>query len=564
MDDLSLKYLLLQDRVGVNVGRTLLSLGLSTKQVPTQVLRGELLEALPEAEQPQDSSKIALGGIERKSLRLECAMDCLMRLTEEEANLLLAISSLGERYQTYMDRIRLDFGKKIELGSKVFVTVRGFSKKLPGVVWYKGCLSPGSGTMFGVELIEHPGQGTSDGTFRNHQYFSCPPDSGVFVGLDKLTPRVHGDSEAKSTKKGESHQSTVVSRLKESIIPSSWKGKNEPDFYQGVVECALKTDQRVVTFLDDKHPVRGSVRFIGKDKDRHGKTYTVVGLELETRDGNCTGKLHGRQVFVCKRDFGVFVPIEAVIPEENFDGNPVKEQARKQSEKGDNIQEQIRRDEELARSISFNGNSAGQGSMPTKRERANSVEGPANLMKAAGESSKTDPTEFIEQQRQHLKMLEMKRSKLSAQNYEDVNMQDDERTDSATKLNFDDRHFEQTSPNNIERDNIPITDQPGLSGVTPTKMYADFVHIENGEYEELIRQYEARNHGMHPGPRVDRNTRPPSATEGVTDFIPGTGSTPEARNLSKVPTEVPVSQNTMLHAEEPASEKTTGFWQTFF
>lgn len=134
--------------------------------------------------------------------------------------------------------------------------------------------------------------------------------------------------------------------------------------------------------------------------------------------------------------------------------------------------------------------------MPTKRERANSVEGPANLMKAAGESSKTDPTEFIEQQRQHLKMLEMKRSKLSAQNYEDVNMQDDERTDSATKLNFDDRHFEQTSPNNIERDNIPITDQPGLSSVTPTKMYADFVHIENGEYEELITQYEARNHGM--------------------------------------------------------------------
>ena len=121
MDDLSRKFLLLQDRVGANVERSLLSLGLSTKQVPTQVLRGELLEALPEDEQPQDSLKIALGGIERKSLRVECAMDCLMRLTEEEANLLLAISSLEERYQTYMDRIRLDFGKKIEMGSRVLL-----------------------------------------------------------------------------------------------------------------------------------------------------------------------------------------------------------------------------------------------------------------------------------------------------------------------------------------------------------------------------------------------------------------------------------------------------------
>ena len=52
MAELSHKYILLQDRVGHIVERNIPPLGLTTKQSPTQVLRGELLEALPEAEQP--------------------------------------------------------------------------------------------------------------------------------------------------------------------------------------------------------------------------------------------------------------------------------------------------------------------------------------------------------------------------------------------------------------------------------------------------------------------------------------------------------------------------------
>ncbi len=153
MAELRNKYILLQDRVGQTVERNMLVLGLSTKSSPTQVLRGDLLEALPEHDQPEDSTKIALVGIDRKSLRLECSTEYLTRLSDEDANLLLAISSLEERYQTFMDRIRLDFGRKILPGCKVYVTVKGFSKKLSGVVWYKGQLPSNSGTMFGVELI---------------------------------------------------------------------------------------------------------------------------------------------------------------------------------------------------------------------------------------------------------------------------------------------------------------------------------------------------------------------------------------------------------------------------
>ena len=63
-------------------------------------------------------------------------------------------------------------------------------------------------------------------------------------------------------------------------MPSFLKGKNEPIEPEGSTETHLKITQRVVTYLAGEHPIRGSVRFIGKDKDWSGKLQTIVGLEL--------------------------------------------------------------------------------------------------------------------------------------------------------------------------------------------------------------------------------------------------------------------------------------------
>ena len=152
MAELRNRYILLQDRVGYLQERSVLTLGLS-KSTPTQILKGELLEALPETEQPDDSTKIALSGIERKHLRVECSTESVAKLSSEDANLLLAISSVGERYQTYIDRNRLDFGRRIDTGSQILVEVKGVAKKLHGTVWYIGELPPNLGTMFEVELF---------------------------------------------------------------------------------------------------------------------------------------------------------------------------------------------------------------------------------------------------------------------------------------------------------------------------------------------------------------------------------------------------------------------------
>ena len=153
MEEPSIKYILLRGRVGFSVEKNMSSLGVMTMSTPMQVLQGELLEGVPEAEQPTDSTKVAVVGIERKSLRLTRPTENMVRLSEEETNLLLAITSSEERYQTYIDRERLAFGRQLSHGRAVFVKVKGASQVLPGIVWYKGILPPSLGTWFGVELI---------------------------------------------------------------------------------------------------------------------------------------------------------------------------------------------------------------------------------------------------------------------------------------------------------------------------------------------------------------------------------------------------------------------------
>lgn len=77
-------------------------------------------------------------------------------------------------------------------------------------------------------------------------------------------------------------------------------------------------------------------------------------------DGNGTGKLHGKQLFVCRKNFALFCPIESVIPEKDFlDEKPKNITGQRTSEKV-KIQEQIRSDEILARSMSYSGNTSGK------------------------------------------------------------------------------------------------------------------------------------------------------------------------------------------------------------
>ena len=155
------RYILLQSRLGEMLERSVVArstqaFGLASKSKETKVVRkGQLLEALPENEQPDDSTRIGLRGIDLK-LRLECRKEDVTELTMQEVDLLLAISSPMLRLAVFHDGKRLDFGKRLEHGSRVLLSVKGVSNNLPGVVRFKGKLPDLPGTMFGVELHVSP------------------------------------------------------------------------------------------------------------------------------------------------------------------------------------------------------------------------------------------------------------------------------------------------------------------------------------------------------------------------------------------------------------------------
>ena len=89
-------------------------------------------------------------------------------------------------------------------------------------------------------------------------------------------------------------------------------------------------------------------------------------------DGRGTGKLHGRQVFVCRKDCALFVPIEAVISEKDFDVNPVNTRSTRTSEKVESVVEQIRKVELIAKSLSYGVCSSGK--LPLKFISKNSFD----------------------------------------------------------------------------------------------------------------------------------------------------------------------------------------------
>ena len=69
------------------------------------------------------------------------------------------------------------------------------------------------------------------------------------------------------------------SKLRDADSPSCLKGKNDRKSLQARTVDFLKIDQRVVTFLEDNDtPVRGTVRFIGEEKDASARV--LAGLEL--------------------------------------------------------------------------------------------------------------------------------------------------------------------------------------------------------------------------------------------------------------------------------------------
>lgn len=140
------------------------------------------------------------------------------------------------------------------------------------------------------------------------------------------------------------------------------------------------------------------------------------------------------------------------------------------------------------------------GEASSKRVRRRSLVDSADVIKAAGESSQTDPTVFIEQQRQLLNEVESSRQtgNRDSDGHNDVVMQDEDRTGIATKLEFEEGHYRSTSPKSSVIDNKPIITQPGFSNFLSHEnatMYSEYVQIDEEEYVKLIDKHTSTRGG---------------------------------------------------------------------
>lgn len=79
------------------------ALGLQPKAAPAPFLKGDLFEALPRAEQPKEKNRIALAGVKRNDLRLECEKSHVKKLTVTKAESLLALSSAAFSYEKFLN-----------------------------------------------------------------------------------------------------------------------------------------------------------------------------------------------------------------------------------------------------------------------------------------------------------------------------------------------------------------------------------------------------------------------------------------------------------------------------
>lgn len=73
------------------------------------------------------------------------------------------------------------------------------------------------------------------------------------------------------------HYPDLKSRLSRIRLSRLFRGKGE---VKGRIDPELEVNQRIVTFIDD-HESRGTVRYIGEEKDSNGNVQKILGLEMK-------------------------------------------------------------------------------------------------------------------------------------------------------------------------------------------------------------------------------------------------------------------------------------------
>ncbi|KAI1888799.1 hypothetical protein AGOR_G00172460 [Albula goreensis] len=298
-------------------------------------------------------------------------------LSEQEAQLLLALGDDEARIRAFKDREGLDQALRLTKDSRVTVQVDG--EWCQGVIRYIGSITrkrypdPITGTFFGIELQgKDKGKGQHDGQYNSERYFKCSKDCGVFTPFTRVRPgapkpldppkplqapveclaageRVSFFTEdgmhngmvvaldeennkpfviisVDRTEKGDKGETIILpldSVIREELLSPGPSSKTHLDVTGPLTgkttevkePIHLSLDSVVEVELSAGKTVYGTVRWIGRLPGVEG---TRVGLELEEPTGVSDGTFKGERFFNCPPKRGLFVKLDSCRPDSRF------------------------------------------------------------------------------------------------------------------------------------------------------------------------------------------------------------------------------------------------------
>ena len=127
-----------------------------------ELIQGELLQTLSSSYDFNVKSFVPVypayqGGHKTRVIVRSTSNEAFTRLSNEDANLLLPCSSPESRYQVLSQQGMVVFGRRLQPGTEVLVSVKECPWSLndefmSAIVKYKGELPSETGTFFGLEL----------------------------------------------------------------------------------------------------------------------------------------------------------------------------------------------------------------------------------------------------------------------------------------------------------------------------------------------------------------------------------------------------------------------------
>ena len=151
-------YILLSDQIATRKEKTLLSIS-KPKSDDIVVLKGSLWKLVDSDTNNCKTDKrlsltvLTLNSVDYESVILQTSSTEAEVVSQTEFDILIALSSMQERYRVYKDKKWVKEANEIDVGTVVnLLNFADLPEEVPGKIRYRGALQTLKGTWYGVEL----------------------------------------------------------------------------------------------------------------------------------------------------------------------------------------------------------------------------------------------------------------------------------------------------------------------------------------------------------------------------------------------------------------------------